>query len=308
MKFFNFLTQKKFYINLVIVIALTLLMMWACLSMLGNYTRHGEELVVPDFTGENYYDVIERYSDDFRFVLNDSIYSNDAEGGTIVQQDPQPGSHVKQGRRIYYVIVAETPETISMPNLRNLSLRQALVLLRKYGLEINNLDYVEYFAQNAVIEQYIDTMVVSPGTQILKKSKINLKVGKGENPVTVLPNLVGMYYKDVRDALASASLNVGRESFGSDDDRKYMRVYRTEPSFEHELMIPLGTKVNIWYRSETKFDFPGYLKYLRFQDSVEQVRLREQKTAADTSAANLNLLMGSEEFIKSVLDEEDDEF
>ena len=309
MKFFNFLTQKKFYINLVIIIALVLLILWMAFRMLGTYTRHGEEFIVPDFTGENFDKVTERYKNDFRFVLNDSIYSNAYDGGTIVQQDPLPGLKVKQGRHIYFVIVAQTPEMTSMPNLRNLSLRQALVLLRHNGLEINKLNYVDYFAQNAVIEQYCDTTIVEPGTQLLKGSKVNLKVGNGNAyATTVFPNIVGAYYKDVRNTLANASLNVGKEVFASDDDMKYMRVYRTEPKFEHKLQVPLGTQVKIWYRSETRFDFATYIYNLHIQDSIEQARLLEQKIAADTTDSELNNFMGEDEYIKEVLDGEDDVF
>lgn len=310
MKFFYFLTQKKFYLHFAIVIAITLITLWLVLRLLGIYTRHDEVLIVPDFVGENYYDVTERYSETFRFVLSDSIYKDGAEGGSIVQQDPLPGSKVKQGRRMYCVVVASNPEMTVMPNLRNLSLRQALVLLQKSGLRIKSLDYVDFFAQNAVIEQYDDNDIINPGTPIAKGAWISLKVGNGNNNAkTVFPNIIGVYYKDVRKVLANASLNASNEHFASSDDMRHMRVYRTEPAFEHNLMVPLGQKVTIWYKSETRFNFEEYIRELYIQDSIEQARLRLQKTAADTTDSGLNMFMGSEEYIESILsDEEEDVF
>jgi len=310
MKFFYFLTQKKFYLHLLIIIAITLISLWLVLRFLSTYTRHDEVLIVPDFIGENYYDVDERYSETFRFVLSDSVYKEGAEGGSIVQQDPLPGSKVKQGRRMYCVVVASNPEMTVMPNLRNLSLRQAIVLLQKNGLGVESLDYVDFFAQNAVIEQYKDSEIIEPGTQLSKGTLISLKVGNGNNNAkTVFPNMIGVYYKDVRKMLANASLNVGKESFATDDDMSHMRVYRTEPEFERNLMVPLGQKVRIWYRSETKFNFEEYIRELFVKDSIEQARLLIQKTATDTTDNSLNMFMGSEEYIESLLsDEEEDEF
>jgi beta-lactam-binding protein with PASTA domain len=38
---------------------------------------------------------------------------------------------------MYYVKVSEAPEKVVMPNLKNLSLRQAMVALRANGLKVS---------------------------------------------------------------------------------------------------------------------------------------------------------------------------
>ena len=145
MKAFNFLTKRAFYINLFIIIALLVIIVEAAFFSLNSYTRHGEELVVPDFVGKNCDSVLQQYADVFNFVLLDSIYAKNLPEGSFFQQDPLPNSNVKKGRNLYYIKVSEAPEKVIMPNLRNLSLRQAMVLLKANGLKVSELEFVEHF-------------------------------------------------------------------------------------------------------------------------------------------------------------------
>ncbi len=132
----SFLKQKKFYINLLLIVALSFVLLWLTIKMLNIYTRHGKVYEMPDFSGMTTPEVERAYGKDYNFILIDSIYSKTQAPGTIVQQDPLPGSKVKHGRNVYYIIVAIEPERTNMPNLNNLSLRQALVLLESSGLEV----------------------------------------------------------------------------------------------------------------------------------------------------------------------------
>jgi beta-lactam-binding protein with PASTA domain len=90
---------------------------------------HGQEYELPDFTGmdaeqikmfknkENVYN--------YRLVINDSVFVPDKKGGIILSQDPAARSKVKKGRKVYLSIVALSMPNVEMPNLVDLSLRQA---------------------------------------------------------------------------------------------------------------------------------------------------------------------------------------
>jgi len=97
-----------------------------------------------------------------------------------VLQNPMPGSKVKQGRHVYLTIVAQTPELVLMPNLKNLSLRQALVTLESNELFVGELEYVQYFARNAVVDQLVGDEPIEPDTELRKGTTVNLVVGKGD--------------------------------------------------------------------------------------------------------------------------------
>lgn len=277
MKAFNFLTKKAFYIHLLIVIALIVIIIEVSFFTLKGYTRHGEEIIVPDFVGRNCDSVLEQYKDDFNFILLDSVYTYTLPEGSIYQQDPLPNSNVKRGRNLYYVKVSDAPEKVIMPNLRNLSLRQAMVSLKANGLKVSELEFVDHFAKNAVVDQKYKGEVIEPGTEIIKGSEIKLIVGYGrDDKRTHLPNLAAAHKSDVKNLLHEASLNIGREyHIDEDEDGKY-RVFKMRPVYDIETLVKLGSKVDVWYRSEKNFDFNSFARELYKKDSVIAVMKKKK--------------------------------
>ena len=265
---FEFLKQKKFYIHLLIIILLFFVLMWITFRSLDGYTRHDKVYTMPNFIGQNYLEVQEEYDHDFNFILIDSVYPKGEEPGSIVQQDPLPDSKVKKGRNVYCIIVAVMPEKTEMPNLKNLSLRQAVGTLESNGLEVDKLIYEDYFAKNAVIEQLYQDQVIEPGAEIVKGSKISLRVGFGQDKKKIeIPNLIGRPAVEVKRLLNVAGLNLGEEFFDDSDSLQYMKVSKMKPG-PSSALVEAGTFVNIWYRSSKKFDFDKEYKNLLREDSI----------------------------------------
>jgi beta-lactam-binding protein with PASTA domain len=236
---------------------------WAVLKSLNAYTRHGQVFMVPDFIGEHYTLVMDAYEEQFNFLVIDSVYQKDADKGSIIMQNPSPGSKVKQGRNVYLTIIAQMPEQVSMPNLRNLSLRQAIVTLNLNGLYVRELFFVNHFARNAVVEQEINGEVIEPETLVFKGTYVDLLVGDGGSSVMVsLPSIIGRNPTEAVSLLHNASLNKGEEIFMDGYDTVNARVYRTEPSAIRIREVPIGSKIDLWYRSVDKFDFNTYLEII----------------------------------------------
>ncbi|HOI31907.1 MAG: PASTA domain-containing protein [Bacteroidales bacterium] len=274
MKAFSFLFKKKFYLHLAIIMLLSVLLIWMIFRSLDKYTRHGEVYIVPDFTGQNLEILQDQYAGLFNFVLLDSVYVKDLPKGSVFQQDPLPGSKVKSGRNIYYVKVALMPEQVIMPNLRNLSIRQAMVLLEKEGLKVNQLLYIDHFAKNAVIEQQFQDEVIEPGTPIFKGKSIDLILGNGNtrDTLTPMPFLTGMLPAQVTVALFRAGLNPG-EFYFLDQDTVSSRVFRSSPSSLPGSYAPLGKKVDIWFRSAKTFNFEELILQMQ-SDSISRDSLQ----------------------------------
>jgi beta-lactam-binding protein with PASTA domain len=261
MGFFYFLKKGRFYKHLLIAVVLTIVLLWLSFTVLDFYTRHGDIYIVPDFQGKTMEQISgEGYGDYFVFQVIDSVYDDSKARGAVFMQNPAAGSKVKQGRRMYFTIVASMPEMVTMPNLKNLSLRQALVTLDLNGLQTGKLDYVDYFARNAVIDQMINEEPVEPGTSLRRGTPVDLVVGKGDMKVYVsVPFIIGKTHKEALHDLHYASLNLGDEIY-LDDDKEDARVYRTEPPYLSDDKIDLGTSVKVWYRSPGSFDFESYIK------------------------------------------------
>ena len=264
MGFFYFLSRKKFYIHLLIAIVLALVIFWLAVVSLDLFTRHGKVYKVPDMDGLTLAQLHEKHYDEFfDLIVIDSVYDRRRPKGTVILQHPLPGSNVKQGRHIYLTIVSEMPEEVTMPDLINLSLRQALVNLETLELPVDTLEYVDYFARNAVVDQMVNGEPIEPGTKIAKGTPVQLLVGKGEYQTTVpVPVLMGKKMDEAHRALHYAYLNVGKEHFLDTEDTAHARVYKTSPEPMKENMLNPGDKVDIWYRSDEHFDFDNYLKQI----------------------------------------------
>ncbi len=282
MGFFYFLGKRKFYLQILIAVLLTIFLIWGVLQSLAWYTRHGEVYLVPDFSGKTVKELKDQHYDQY-FTLNviDSVFDKNHAPGSIVMQNPLPGSQVKQGRNIYFTVVARRPEMVEMPNLKNLSLRQALVTLEEKGLPVANLNYVDYFAKNAVIDQYVNGQPIEPGTQLPKGTYVTLIVGRGDHPSQIpIPFIIGDKRHDAHEALHYASLNVGKEYFLDGDDTAHARVFKTEPGVLSNSLMNEGDSITIWYRSDENFDFQSYIKQLT--DTTAQDTIVADSLAMDS--------------------------
>jgi len=180
MEFIRFLFSKKFLKHLLISFGITAFLLWITFYSLSWYTKHSDYIVVPDFRGQLITDVTQgdRFSD-FKFAVNDSIFDPDKQKGAILSQDPFPGSRVKHNRMVYLTIVSIIPEKTAMPDLKDLSLRQAESMLESSGLKLGRLIFIKSFDEDAVQDQLFRNKVIAPGTSIDKGSVIDLQVGMG---------------------------------------------------------------------------------------------------------------------------------
>jgi beta-lactam-binding protein with PASTA domain len=267
----QFLKDKKFYVNLLIILLLCISLLWLTFRLLDKYTRHDKVYTMPDFIGMDYHEVARQYAHDFHFFLIDSVYPKGQQPGSIYQQDPLPNSKIKKGRNVYIIIVAETPEKTVMPNLRNLSLRQAIGSLESAGLDVERLDYRESPYKNAILDQYYNGQPIAEGTELVKGSKIVLRVGIGRDKDRVkVPNLIGKPAVEAKRLLNLAGLNLGRESFEDNDSLQYLCIRRMNPGPSSN-SVNLGTSVDLTYHSSRTLDFKKEMRELLHEDSLANV-------------------------------------
>jgi beta-lactam-binding protein with PASTA domain len=180
MSFFHFLGSRKFLKHIGAAIVVTILLIWAVMLLLRVYTKHGDYLTVPDLKGQHLDQIVSNPGyHDFDFIVIDSAFSPNTPRGTVLHQDPYPESKVKQGRKIYLTIVSSIPEKTSMPDLKFLTLHQAISVLESSGLKVGKLQYIQTFDEDAVQQQFYGNQVIVPGTKIDKGSVISLTVGMG---------------------------------------------------------------------------------------------------------------------------------
>lgn len=257
MGFFKFLVSRAFFKHLGIAIILVVAIIWLTMQALNFYTDHGDEIKVPGLTGIRIDKLPEMdFEGDFNYVVIDSVYDDHFNKGEIVLQDPQPGSKVKSGRKIYVTIVASQPEMVRMPDLVDLSLRQALSELKANSLKLDKLEYVPNFAKNAVLAQRIEGDTIDVGTEILKGTPVELVLGGGLNNEKIdVPFLIGMTETDAIKILNNSGFNVGYLKYLDGRDKIHSRIYEQQPPAAEDKKAEFGTYVDLWFRSDKFFNF-----------------------------------------------------
>lgn len=216
------------------------------------FTRHGQSYPVPSFTGLKYNEVVKLAKEyKLRFEITDSVYILTRKPGTVVEQNPPAGTKVKQNRRVLFTINAKNPKKVEMPNVVEMTLRQAKAILDQQGLIVGTLIFVPDIAVNNVLEQKFKGKKIEPGMLIAKGSRVDLVLGRGmQNERTGLPLLIGLNQSDSRSRLIDASLNLGQvkydETIKDYKDTLNAMVYSQYPAFFENTSISLGSRVDIW--------------------------------------------------------------
>ena len=261
-KFIRFLVSKTFIINLGIAAVVFIAIFIILFKFLDFFTMHGKELIVPDFSGMTVYEVDSAgYFEQFDLFVIDSLYDDNNKKGAIVIQDPMPGSRVKKGRNIYVSIVATMPETVIIPDLKDLTLRQAVNILESHKLRAGKLIYEPSFDKNAILEQLYRGDTAHPGDTLQKGSVIDLVIGSGEKLYRIpVPFLIGKTREEAIYDLNIASFNLGSEFFMDSIMDESTRVYMQEPMWDSDIPHYPGDSIHLWYKSDELFDFEVYMQ------------------------------------------------
>jgi beta-lactam-binding protein with PASTA domain len=262
MNFFDFIRTRVFVRHFLLSVVLTALAIALVLGALKWYTHHGESVIVPSLVGltPNEINQLETISD-IEVIISDSVFDSKLRRGSVITQDPLPGSSVKRNRKVYLTTVAIMPEKAEMPNLVDLTLRQASATLETYGLKLGRVTYVPDIAANAVLAQFYKNEKIEPGFEILKGSVIDLRVGESSGGGRYkLPFLIGKTRQQALDLLNSNLLILGEEEYEDDADPETARVYSQNPSYTSNRMLNVGQPVSLVFKDPSTFDFDAYLQ------------------------------------------------
>lgn len=230
MDFKSFFQQTKagFVIkNLILAIILFFVFLALVILWLQKYTHHGVEVVVPDVTGL-YLDVAEPAlaQEQLKMIVIDSTFSKKVALGTIVEQNPPAGSHVKQGRNIYIIVNARTGKKNPLPDLRDVSQRQAIAMLQSMQVVISDTLYEPSEYKDLVLDIRRDGMSIEPGTMLEEGVRVSLVVGYGKGTELVsVPDVRGKTLQEARSILLSNYLTLGAVNYDELPDSENAGLY-----------------------------------------------------------------------------------
>ena len=158
--------------NLIFAILLVVILVFGISWWLKIYTHHGESVEIPNVKGMKL-DIAKPLFEarNISYQVIDSTYNTAVSPGTIIETMPPVGSKVKEGRTIYIRINSYSAGMISVPDVKDVSQRQATAMLQALGFEKINTKWVagpyrdlvvglEYQGQELQIKDKIPTNAV----------------------------------------------------------------------------------------------------------------------------------------------------
>lgn len=185
--------RKSIWFHLGVVVALCLVFYGIFFATLHWFTRHGEEVKVPDVRNKDMNAAITSLRQMHFDVYVDSTFEPEQKPLVVLKQMPDTGSIVKQGRTIFLTVNMVKPPQVPMPNLLGLSYRSAEMLLRINKLKVGDTTYKPDIAAGAILEMKFKHEPIRAGQMIQQGNRIDLIIGNGLGETEWdVPNVTGL--------------------------------------------------------------------------------------------------------------------
>ncbi len=199
------------------------------------------EVAVPDVEGKPLSEAEELLRDKNLDISVTEASHADVEALHVIAQAPDAESIVREHRTVSLTI-STGPEYLEVPELTGLSERQAIIELRRTGLEYElEREYSEKIEKGNVISQYPEM-----GAEVGKDEEVLITISEGREPFP-LDSYIGYEITEVEDALAEHELEL-RNKFEIEDEALPADVVaKQEP--EAGSQIQPGDGIDVWINS-----------------------------------------------------------
>jgi len=255
--FFKFLISKAFLKQLAYIIIFLVFVLFLVLMWLRFYTNHGQKLELPDYINQN----IEEAQKDaetktFEIIVTDSIHKVGKEGGLIIDQNPTPGSMVKEQRKIYVNITKYSPDKIKvvdLPMLYGNDFDQKRTEL-KY-LDITSKIKTEKYdpgEPNHILEVwYNNSLIINYKTkensvEIDKGGTLEFVISKREGGEGIIPDLVCQEFSAAETMALLSKFQIGRViEEGEINDRNTAFVIAQSPLADGSSELSFNSEISV---------------------------------------------------------------
>ena len=182
------------YIHLLAIMVIGCIVVYVVLKGIDSYTNHNQAVKVPDVRGLQIEDAVPFLDENFlAYIIIDSIHTKELPPGAIVELMPEANSKVKKNRIIYITVNAKSEETVPIPEVSDISYRQAYALLKARGFTEVEGKYVSSDFRDLTLGVEYGGKIVESGTRVPLTAKLILIIGDGhsvvQNDTIVVDNL-----------------------------------------------------------------------------------------------------------------------
>jgi beta-lactam-binding protein with PASTA domain len=182
--FLNFLRSKVFLIQIGLAVVVTIILSLLALQWLKSSTNHGEFVEVPDLAKLSVMEMRQVIEEaDLRYeVLDSANFNPNYPRFSIIEQNPPAGNKVKQNRKIYVTVNPSGYKKVTVPQIIQVTQRNASSMLRAVGLDVERVTYIDQLGKDMVYYVKHKGKAIKPGDRLSKTSKVELVCGNGKIP------------------------------------------------------------------------------------------------------------------------------
>jgi len=182
MRRLRFFISKTFFFTLSKAGVVGIGLIFLLFLILRFHTRQNRLIEVPDLHQMPLAQAQELLSDlrlNFE-VIDSTQYNPEIPPLSVIEHQPRALDEVKRGRKIYLTLNPSTYRKVSIPNVVQVTYRNAASSLRAVGLEVGNITYRNNIGKDMVLDLRFEGKSISPGAKIPKTSEIDLVLGNGK--------------------------------------------------------------------------------------------------------------------------------
>jgi eukaryotic-like serine/threonine-protein kinase len=205
------LKDIRIYIGLLTVVVLgAVFLLLIDRVIMPAYTNYNQGLTVPDVTRLSLEDAQSKLElQGLRYEVIDYRANEAYPVDYVIDQSPAASMIVKPNRKIYLTVNSSVTPMVRVPDVTNLSLRNATIQLQNHGLQPGNITYVSSRFKNSVMSQSLES-----GRQVIKGATVDLTVSDGLGMRQVeIPDIVGLRLSEAQQKLREVGLRVGSIQF-----------------------------------------------------------------------------------------------
>jgi beta-lactam-binding protein with PASTA domain len=208
--------RNPFAVTILIAIVASCAILYGTLKWLDGYTRHNKAVIVPDVKGLKIDEAIPFFKNNsLHYSVIDSVFSKNVKPGAIVEIKPAVGSKVKEGRIVFITVNAMTSQMAEIPDVEDLSYRQAYAQLKARGFEKVETIYVPGVYKDLAIGVELYGRLLSRGEMIQVSAPLVLKISNGE---TLMFPDDSTFYEDTPTPLPVEPIDGDEEWFERDNN------------------------------------------------------------------------------------------
>ena len=258
-KFFQFLISKTFWMNLALMAVIGLILLFLVNLWLKQYTHHSQKLELPNFVEMQWKEAQRIAAENkFELVVIDSVHIVGKHGSIVLNQNPEAGFQVKEGRKIYVTVTKHEADMVSIKSLpvlygKNYKRKKKELSI---GHEINSVIVGSVYDIGP--EGHIMKVIHDNDTIITRRKRVQNReiprggtlkfiVSKQSGGLVEIPDLVCQSYDAAKFLLSGYKLKAGESNADATvEDFATAIVYKQVPEYTEGAKIQMGTSFTLY--------------------------------------------------------------